>query len=143
MPRITRALRDDPVGLDEDRHPARARAAYASVVLEKIRQVREGYGQPGTRNNQMMGILPGVLDAWPTVRSGELVSGDDKAVWVGGQDRGDRRSGLVPAHRRARKSATRSPNGQNRVSERWRIPAGSTAARSTPILKKTIYRWRR
>ena len=30
-------------------------------------------------------MLPGVLDAWPTVRSGELVSGDDKAVGLEGR----------------------------------------------------------
>ena len=58
MPRLDRSLRADSVPPDEDRHPALARAAYASVFLEKIRQVKEGYGQPETRNNQMWGCSP-------------------------------------------------------------------------------------
>ena len=75
---ITRTL-GEPIVLDEDRHPALARAAYASVILEKVRQVQESYGQPGLRDNLLMGILPVVLDSWPTVKNGELVPGDEKA----------------------------------------------------------------
>ncbi|MGH3676105.1 MAG: hypothetical protein ACRDU5_10280 [Mycobacterium sp.] len=85
LPRVTRTL-GDPVVLDDDRHPALARAAYASVIFEKIRQVRSGYlEQPEIRDNQMLAILPGVLDAWPTVREGELLSGDDKAFALEGR----------------------------------------------------------
>ncbi len=86
LPRVTRTFGGDPVVLDEDRHPALARAAYASVILEKVRQVRADYlDEPEIRDNQMLGILPGVLDAWPTVRNGELVPGDDKAVALEGR----------------------------------------------------------
>ena len=79
MEPITRTL-EEPVVLDEDRHPALARAAYASVVLEKVRLVQESYGQPGPRNSQLMQILPIVLDSWPTVREERLVPGDEKAL---------------------------------------------------------------
>ena len=68
---ITRIVgRSDFVPPDEDRHPALARAAYASVILEKVRQVKERYGQPETSEQPIVGILPAVLDSWPTVRTG-------------------------------------------------------------------------
>ena len=54
MPRLDRSSIDF-VPPDEDRHPALARAAYASVILEKVRLVKEAYG--ATRDSEQPAVV--------------------------------------------------------------------------------------
>lgn len=66
--------------LDDDRHPALARAAYAVLVIEKIRRVKNSFStQPIPRDNQLLQILPGILDPWPVEKEGRILTAEDKA----------------------------------------------------------------
>ena len=79
LPRLDRSSIDF-VPPDEDRHPALARAAYACVILEKVRLVKNAYQeQPEIRNNQLWSMMPAILDSWP-VEDGQVRTGEDKSL---------------------------------------------------------------
>lgn len=65
--------------LDEDRNPALARAAYAYVVLEKIRAAKNGFSEiPIAPDSRLFEVLPGILDAWPVEKEGRILTPDAK-----------------------------------------------------------------
>ncbi len=123
--------------LDTDRSPALARAAYALVVLEKIRAAKNGFtDDPIAPDDQLFGMLPGILDSWPAEKNGEPLTPDAKvqALVARIDEMVDRESFLRIAGEEI------SPQFAERAKPCFghsRIPAANTAARSTPIPKTT------
>lgn len=77
-PMRTRSARSFEL-FDEDRHPALARAAYAVLVMEKIRSVKNSFTtQQIPRDERLMQILPGILDPWPVEKEKGILTPDDK-----------------------------------------------------------------
>jgi hypothetical protein len=66
--------------LDDDCHPALARAVYAQVVLDKIRATKNSFSppQPIAPDNQLFAMLPGILDPWPVEKEGRVFTPDAK-----------------------------------------------------------------
>ncbi|MCW2690426.1 MAG: hypothetical protein JWR37_5316, partial [Mycobacterium sp.] len=74
---------------DDDRHPALARAAYAVVVMEKIRRIKNEFRDPDApwidQDPNLMSLLPGVVNPWPKV--GKPIAGQAEPGFYTAQEK--------------------------------------------------------